>query len=215
MSRVRKISRNPERKNYFLVDANFLANKYLPLKYYTKADKKTQDEKQRIEKCLEWWKEIDKQLIARKARIYIPDVCIAEAFKVLAKKCYQEKIIPSSRDYSNARSKMRKDIRLSSEILKTQTRIVKIHDISTCRDIIIAVDRFFEMFMKKSKHVEIIDLILIATAKYLMDFYDIPKDNLHIITIDRRLYEGSRKITELPIAYNPLDLRDSVERIFL
>jgi len=33
MARVRKIDRNPpkSRKNYFLVDACFLANKYIPL----------------------------------------------------------------------------------------------------------------------------------------------------------------------------------------
>lgn len=214
MSRVRKIQKSPNQKNYFLVDANFLVNKYLPLKFYTKPDKRIQSEKRRIEKSLEWWAEIDSQVKAGKARIYIPDVCIAEAFKVLAKKYYQEGIIPKPTDYNNIRNKMSKDIRLASKVLKTQKRVVRFHDISTCRDIVIAVDRFFEMFMKKNKNVQIVDLILVATAKYLMDFFDIPKERLHIITLDTHLYEGSRKITELPIAYNPADPSDAPKRIF-
>lgn len=214
MPRVRKIKRNPVGKNYYLVDTNFLVNKYLPLKFYTGSLKRIKDEKSRIEKCREWWDEIDRQKKQGKARIYIPDICIAEAFKVLAKKYYIDNIFPNPVNFNDARRKMINEICMSSKMLRTQRRVVKVHDLSTCRDIIIAVDRFFEMFMKKKKDVAIVDLIVLATAKYLMDFFDIPKDNLHIITCDGPLYEGSREITELPIAYNPLNPKDRCSRIF-
>ncbi|MBA7700948.1 hypothetical protein ES703_109674 [subsurface metagenome] len=58
MARIRKIYLNPaEGKNYFVVDANFLANKYIPPDRASKPEEKT-----RIQKCLEWWDEIDAQL---------------------------------------------------------------------------------------------------------------------------------------------------------
>ena len=84
MARIRKISLNPaEGKNYFVVDANFLANKYIPPNRAPNLKEKT-----RIQKCLEWWNKIYAQLNIYKARVYIPDLCIAETFKVLAKKYY-------------------------------------------------------------------------------------------------------------------------------
>ena len=47
---------------------------------------------------------IDAQLDAGFARIYVPDICIAEAFKVLAKKYYSHKWFPSAVSYGQARS---------------------------------------------------------------------------------------------------------------
>lgn len=75
-------------------------------------------------------------------------------------------------------------------------RIIKYHDVPTCRDIIIAVDRFFELFMRNKRKVQIADLIVVVTAKYLIDFYDIPKDYMHIITLDRDLRLGIKRITQ-------------------
>lgn len=81
MPRIRKIKRIPSAgKNYYVIDANFLANKYIAPNFAPDDHQRT-----RIEKCLEWWNEIDSQIHSNKARVYIPDICIAETFKVLAK----------------------------------------------------------------------------------------------------------------------------------
>lgn len=79
MARIRKIFRRPKRsrRNYFLVDASFLAEKYLPIRGPATA-------KTRTRACHQWWREIDRQVRAQRARVYVPDICIAEAFKVLA-----------------------------------------------------------------------------------------------------------------------------------
>ncbi|GAI11482.1 unnamed protein product, partial [marine sediment metagenome] len=137
MARIRKINRNPAQgKNYFVVDANFLANKYIPPDRASKPGEKT-----RIQKCLEWWDEIDAQLNINKTRVYIPDLCIAETFKVLAQK-YYDKWFQTYNEYSKARKRLIRDITLSDKILRAPIRQIKYHDISTSRDIIISVDRF-------------------------------------------------------------------------
>lgn len=81
MARVRKIKRTPADVVAYIVDANFLVNKFIPAKVV-----KDQTERAAVERSMEWWHEIDKQLNVSKAIVYVPDVCIAEAFKVLAKK---------------------------------------------------------------------------------------------------------------------------------
>jgi len=65
MARVRKIVRTPtrRRKNYFLVDACFLANKYIPPAIAPSAH-----ERARIEACLKWWHEMQTQRDAGTAR---------------------------------------------------------------------------------------------------------------------------------------------------
>ncbi|MEK6564215.1 MAG: hypothetical protein AABZ65_04210 [Candidatus Omnitrophota bacterium] len=215
MARVRKIMRHPDGKNYYLVDANFLVNKFIPARLYNNLlGDKFAREKTRVENSMKWWDEIDRQIKKGKGKIYIPDICIAESFKVLAKKFYEDKLFKSPVDFNNARNKMSSYITTSVRRLKSAKRKIDVHDVSTCRDIIIAVDRFFEMFFKKQKNAQIADLILLATAKYLMDFYDIPKDGLHIITLDNALWEGSKTINEIPNAYNPNKQDDSVQRIF-
>jgi hypothetical protein len=72
MPRIRKISRSPANTNYYLVDACFLANRFVPI------ETAPAQEKERIERCLEWWKEIDSQVRKKKAIVYIPDICIAD-----------------------------------------------------------------------------------------------------------------------------------------
>ena len=211
MARVRKIYRNPGAKlrNYYIVDACFLANKFIPLNCVP-----DQRERERIEACLNWWHEIDSQINRNKARIYVPDICIAEAFKVLAKKYYSEHWFRRIIDFSNARKQLIKAIQISPRVLKAYDRKIKYHDISTCRDIIISVDRFYELFMKHKKNVQIGDLILAATAKYLIDFYDIPRDYLHIVTVDRGLYEGIKKASDLQNVYDPTMRSHFALRIF-
>ncbi len=211
MPRIRKIKRMPALgKNYYVIDANFLANKYIQPSFAPDDHERT-----RIVRCLEWWSEIDSQIHCDKARVYIPDICIAETFKVLAKKYYKDNWFTNSSDLSNARKRLIKDITIPARTLCASRRRIRYHDISTSRDIIIAVDRFYEAFMKNGIEVQIADLILLATAKYLIDFFDIPKKHIQIITLDRHIRSGSTRIPEIPNAYDPTLIADHHDRIFL
>jgi predicted nucleic acid-binding protein len=210
MPNVRKILRNPDSgKNYYLVDANFLANRFIAPKFAP-----DDSQKDRIAKCNEWWKEIEQQLQQGKARVYVPDVCIAETFKVLAKKYYDEKWFKKPVDLKNARNRLGKFVSVPPETLKATKRKIDVHDVSTTRDLIISVDRFYELFHKHRNNVSLIDLIVVATAKYLFDFFDIPKERLHIVTLDKALWRGSKKIQELPNAYDPTQKSDHAARVF-
>jgi len=203
----RIINRNPApSRNYFLVDACFLANKFIP-----KNRASNSKERKRIELCDHWWEEIDTQLKKDLARVFVPDICIAESFKVLAKKYFKDRWFKSSQDFNYWRSQLRSTISISKTELYKADRRIRFHDVESNRDIIIAVDRFYESFFKHGKNVQLPDLIVVATAKYLIDFFDIPKDLLHIVTMDRQLRDGSKKIPELPNAYDPtIDLRDRI-----
>lgn len=211
MGRIRKIHRQlAQGRNYFLVDANFLANKYIPS---TIAPDATQ--KRRIEKCLEWWDEIDNQLSSGKARVYICDLCIAEAFKVLAEKYYLKKWFPNSSTYNSSKKRLAREITSATKELSKFDRKIRYHDISTSRDLIIAVDRFFEVFLKKKLRVSLPDLVILATAKYLIDFYDIPANRMHIVTLDKDLRRGAKLIQELPYIYDPTEPADEPNKVFI
>ena len=210
MARVRKTPRAPaDGRNYYLVDANFLAEKHLPASLAP--DPRERD---RILASQAWWREIDAQLDADVARVYVPDVCIAEAFKVIAKKYYRQRWFARHSDFDAVRKRLSDDIRTPTKHLKRYNRPVRFHDISTNRDIVISVDRFFELFYKHGKNVQIVDLILIATAKYLMEFFDIPRDSLHIVTMDTALREGISKASDLPNAYDPSLKSHQVAAVF-
>jgi hypothetical protein len=210
MAPVRKIVRAPASGlNYYLVDACFLANKYIDPAIVPVAT-----EQARVQSCHDWWREIDAQLNSVAARVYVPDLCIAEAFKVLAKKYYTDHWFQTAVAHNNARLRMSRDIRTDARTLKAQKRRIRYHDVSTNRDIIISVDRFYELFMKNCCSVQIVDLVLVATAKYLMDFYDIPYERMHIVTLDRALRRGTRAIAELPSAYDPTLPSDTAAKVF-
>ncbi len=210
MSNVRKIARNPKKagKNYFIVDACFLANKYLSIGTASGLEADI------IRHSHKWWKEIDRQVGEGRARVYIPDLCIAETFKVLAKKYYQEDRFRNNSHYNSVRDKLSDDISLSHKELQKQNRYIGYHDVPATRDIIVAVGRFYELFMKHECNVQIVDLILVSTAKYLMDFHDAKRSQLHIITHDKALWKGTKKVTELPNAYDPAQESDEFERVF-
>src|SRR5712692_8316774 len=147
MARVRKIHRSPASgRNYYVVDANFLANRYIPPQLAPAGNHRN-----RIQLCNDWWDEIEAQLRADKARVYIPDVCIAETFKVLAKKYYEDKWFPRAVDLNNARNRLRVAITTAPKVLRSFKRRISYHDVSTSRDIIISVDRFYELFHKYKK----------------------------------------------------------------
>lgn len=213
MTIVRKIYRTlpNKQKNYYLVDANFFVRKYIPSVII-----RNSHERNRVEACKRWWDEIDKQLNRACARVYVPAACVAESFKVLAEYAFHpsEKIFRNVQQYNYWRTKLRNDISIPATKLRTFRRNIRYHDVPMDRDIIISVDRFYELFAKYCKKVGIIDLSVAATAKYLMDFFDITKDNLHIVTLDTALREGIQKSQDLPIAYDPTLPSHSVERIF-
>jgi hypothetical protein len=147
LARIRKIHRRPNpRRNYYLVDANFLARKHVPIRTVPAGS-----DRARVEACQEWWKEIDAQLDGDLARVYVPDICIAESFKILANWYYVQKWLNRPGDYKKARESLSSDIRTDTKALRTTFRPVRFHDISTNRDIIVSVDRFFEIFMKTGR----------------------------------------------------------------
>lgn len=205
----RRISRSPASCNYYLVDANFLVNKYL--RPSTIIDAKEQE---RVRLSQAWWTEIDDQLAYDKAKVYVPDLCIAEAFKTLAKKYYDDKIFKSSLNYKLARDRLRKDIHLPITEARKQTRRIRFHDIDTTRDVLIGVDRFFERANKLKVHVGIVDLLVLATAKYLTDFYGFEDGELFLVTQDAGLYRLARAVPDLPYAFNPLRPLDAAPRVF-
>jgi predicted nucleic acid-binding protein len=210
MARVRKIKRSPTEKIAYVIDANFLVNKFIPPGCVTDPT-----EKAIIEKSLEWWSEVDKQLQSSHAVIYVPDICIAESFKVLAKKYYKHKYFKRPIDHKNARDKLSAFLRTPANVMRSANRKIKVHDVPTSRDLIISVDRFNELYHKHGKNVSVVDLLILATAKYLMDFYAIPKSRLNIITLDTALWEGSKKVQELPNAYHPGKPSDLASRVFV
>lgn len=210
MGRVRKIQRKPNEKIAYVIDANFLVNKFIPPGLVTDAT-----EKATIEKSLEWWDELDKQLDAGDGVIYIPDICIAESFKVLAKKYYKHKYFKRSVDHKNARDKLSEFLKTPANVLRAANRKIKVHDVPTSRDLIISVDRFNELYHKYGHNVSVVDLLILATAKYLMDFYAIQKSQMNIITLDTALWEGSKKVQEVPNAYHPGKPADKAEKVFV
>lgn len=132
----------------------------------------------------------------------------------MAKKYYKESWFKSSQDYNYWRTKLRTFVSIPKTELRRANRRIRVHDIESDRDIIISVDRFYEIFNRHGKNVSLPDLLIVATAKYLIDFFDIPYDHLHVVTMDRALRDGSKKIAELPNAYDPTVPSDSVDRVF-
>ena len=209
MARVRKIQRKPADKIAYVIDANFLVNKFIPTKFVTDPT-----EKAAIENSLDWWAEIDAQINSGDAIIYIPDICIAESFKVLAKKYYKHKYFKRPIDHKNARDKLADFLNTPASTLRAANRKIKVHDVPTSRDLIISVDRFNELYHKHGHNVSVVDLLILATAKYLMDFYAIPKSRMNIVTLDTALWEGSKKVQELPNAYHPGKAADKAGKVF-
>ncbi len=126
-----------------------------------------------------------------------------------------DKWLQNSSIYNTAKKRLIKDISTTAKELAKYDRRIRYHDISTSRDLIIAVDRFFEIFLKKAIDVALADLIILATAKYLIDFYDVPVGRMHIITLDRDLRRGARYIKELPYIYDPTQPEDERGKVFI
>jgi hypothetical protein len=196
---------------HYLVDANFLSNRYINSQNITNSS-----EIDHINKAKDYWKLIIQQINEGCAKVFVSDVCIAETFKTLAKKYYSnESPFPSYNSYKNACDKLRKEISLPPKLARSSNRKIIFHDIQTTRDIIISIDRFFEKACSKYRKVSTFDLMIIATGKYLMDFYGFNKDNLFIITQDRRLYYLAKSYMDLPKVFNPDINSDNAYKVFI
>jgi len=206
----RKIQRKPAGTNFYLIDACFLVNKYLPFAKIPSSN----PERMMVELSQAWWSEIDGQIKDGKAIVYIPDVCIAESFKVLAQKYYRQRLFTAA-EYRSAKQKLSDFVHIPARTLQGSNRRIKVHDISTSRDIIIAVDRFYEFFAKKNLNVSVVDLIILATAKYLMDFFLIPKKQLYIVTLDNPLWKGTKSLSDIPSAFNPSEDKEKASKVFV
>lgn len=204
----RAIHRQPQDCNYFLVDTCFLVNKYLKPGWISDSH-----ERRRVESCQDWWKEIERQINADQAKVYVPDLCIAEAFKVFARKNYVHRIFVNG-TYAQVRRRLRRDVHLPLREARKQKRKIRYHDMGTSRDVVISVDRFFEKMYKERVNVQIVDLILLATGKYLMDFYGFTRKNLFIVTMDKALYKLARGLTDVPTAFDPTLPRDTASKVF-
>jgi hypothetical protein len=88
------------------------------------------------------------------------------------------------------------------------------HDIEINRDIIISVDRMFEMCHTMKLPVGIVDLLLLATGKYLVDFYGFNLDEIRIVTTDDNMYRLCRKLPDFPYIYNPALDSEVATKIF-
>jgi hypothetical protein len=183
-------------------------------KYINPAWVKESKEQNRIQCCQDWWAKIGNQLKNDKAKVFAPDIIIAETFKTLAKKNFKERMFRYPVYYKNACEKLRKDMRLSAKKARSTKRKIKYHDIQMNRDIVISVDRFFEKLYKTNLHVGIVDLLLLATGKYLMDFYGLGRDELFIVTTDNSLYKLARSLPDIPPAFNPTHKADFASSVF-
>ena len=172
-------------------------------------------ERERAKRCKSWLEAVNTQCKQGHARVYIPDVIIAEAFKVLAKWYYRYGWFGSAVDYNRARNKLRRYVARTHREMIKKDRQVMVHDEPVNRDVIIGVDRFLERMYKGKLNVQIVDLLLLSIAKYLMDFYDIPKDRLYILTCDRQLMRLTRSLSDVPTAIDPTEERYDPSRTFV
>ncbi len=207
----RCILKKPDRPIFYLIDTNFLIYRFLDAARITNSN-----EQKRANEAQAYWTVIDDQRKAGLAKVFVLDVCIAEAFKTLAKKYYNKSgLFPSSVYYKNARDRLKKEVSLSAREASKSIRRVTFHDIQTSRDIIIGVDRFFENAYKKRKKVGIVDLMILSAARYLVDFLGFERDRLFIITMDGPLYDLAKMYAELPAVFNPDRAIDSPIKIFV
>ena len=69
-----------------------------------------------------------------------------------------------------AYERFRNEIQITPKDLQKTKRKIYYHDIPVGQDIIISVDRFYEIFYKNKLKVSIPDLIVLGAAKYLIPY---------------------------------------------
>lgn len=207
----RVIPIKPKARIWYLIDSNFLVNRYLDPTII-----EDEKEKKLVRDAHNYWKVIDQQQKASLAIVFILDICIAETFKTLAKKYYlKPPVFPNVNKYNAVKRKLRRDLQLSIGEARKVSRNIKFHDIQTNRDIIIGVDRYFEKTLKNNYRVGICDLLILSSSKYLLDFYGFSKSDLFIITQDSPLYKLARELNDIPNTFNPSEKADSHNKVFI
>ncbi len=203
MGNTIKIKKHPTKNNpnYFLIDSDFFVNRYLSkhLSYLNLNSGNSGEES--IEKSALWWNEINSQLKNEIAYLFIPNVCISETFKVLAKRQYDkdEKIIKKYKYYKELIDEISEDLHVNPKLPETQKKKQRIHDLETNRDIVIGTDRFLRLIMKNGyKTISTFDLMLLVHGKLLLKHYNFNKRNLFIITGDKTLYNASKPFPDIP-----------------
>lgn len=196
----RKIPLDPINPIYYVIDSNFFANKYL-----LPREGENQTDSLRIENSNEWWDIISYQINKKFAVVYVSELCVAETFKIIAKKYYQLRKISKTR-YYYIRNCIEKDIRLTIRQLISTSRHIKYHDQEVNRDIIIGASRFLEIAQKNNLHrISVIDLVILSQTKYLIDFYRIKKEDIFLLTGDIDIIRCSLLCSDIPSAINALD----------
>lgn len=159
------------------MDSNFFANKYL-----NPHEGSNNEDRDRIRISKEWWIILDWQIRQKYAIVYVSDLCIAETFKIIAKKYYQENAFGNNR-YQTIRKKITKDVSVSISRLISKSRYISYHNFSIDRDIIVGSSRYLEIAHKNNlQSLSVIDLTILSTAKYLIDFFRIKKEQIIILT---------------------------------
>ncbi|HEY5535316.1 MAG TPA: hypothetical protein VIL99_10330 [Ignavibacteria bacterium] len=206
----RKIYLEPNYTLYYIVDANFFANKYLkPRESLNTTDR------DRIENSHAWWEVVDWQVNNKIAIVFVNDLCIAETYKVIAKKYYQDKVFKYNR-YKAIRKKITNNIQLSISNLVSKSRYIRYHNITVDRDIIVGASRYLEIAHKHNmQSISVIDLTILSSAKYLMDFYRIKKEQIIILTGDRKIIKCARYSNEGPSVIDPLEPKNKTENFFI
>lgn len=195
MSRIKRIQVN-DGHHCFIVDACVLADAAIATTL-----KIPESDRQAATRV--WWDRLYMLAQEGKSTIYIPDICIAEAFKVIGKKAFCEGVL-TGQQKGKAEKLLSQWVSIDRKILRKTGRAVPVHDISTNRDIIISVDRFLEIAMKnKCQGLSIPDLIVAATAKYLIDFYNFRTQSLHVVTNDQKLAKLIRMCAEFTAPIEP------------
>lgn len=209
MPRHIKIPLVPEEPLIYLIDSNFFANKYLE-----RINGENPVDSDRIENCKKWWEIIDFQIKEKNAIVFITDLCISETFKIFAKKYYQLRKITSGK-YQRIRKKVTCDLHISVSDLISAKREIKYHNLQADRDIIVGASRFLEIAHKNNLHsISVIDLVILSSAKYLIDFYKIKRERIVIISGDHKLIQCSKKASDIPNIIDALNPVNKPEKYY-
>lgn len=197
---------------YIIIDSCFFINAHL-----SRTDAENLNEQKNIIKCNELWKII--KLHHRdqcNLVVYILDLCIAETFKAISKHYYQKRNINKGSKYQKIIEKIENTLRLDVRVLKRQRRNIFIHDFAVNRDILVGISRFHELvFKNNSAKIGIVDLAVLSLAKYLIDFYKIPKKYIMILSSDEAIIKISKLCKDIPTVKNPYRLKPETLKNYL
>ena len=207
---MRRIPLKPVNTIYYIVDSNFFANKYL-----RPGESSNDTDKKRIENSLSWCEIINRQISKNSAIVYINELCTSETFKIMARKYYQDNLFGSNR-YQAIRKQIASDIQLSVSEILSKARSIKYHNIAVDRDVIIGASRYLEIAYKNEcRSLSVTDLSILSCAKYLIDFYKINKEQIFILSGDKKLRKCSVKANDGTIVIDSLEPKNNFKKYFI